>query len=305
MTIPVNTRSSQDLTAAHSAALQTAEGTNPEGDTAPATAFDSQLRALLSSSGGSQVNEEELFAAVIEERLGATASASVAEDFNMRFEQHKEELTRGDGYINVEKAANRALQDMVSVGHITATQREEIYNQSFMAAQLDDNHDALYDGRGGAGDDSIAVADLESALLSARVAIEALTNGELPPEYDGESDDLLSEMMEEDADLVTPEGTSVDGADEFVFKPESESDGKLVILLPQIMTGEIDHLLLKDENGNIIEEGRSTGVANGNREHFRFNRAGEDYPENITVEVRLASGEVKEYEIPNPGQRYD
>ncbi len=71
------------------------------------------------------------------------------------------------------------------------------------------------------------------------------------------------------------------------------------------MTGQVADVLLKDLEDNILERGNPTGVANGGREHFRFEKAGQDYPENLTVEVRMTDGSVKLYEIPNPGERYD
>ncbi|MCB0328865.1 MAG: hypothetical protein KDD70_04360 [Bdellovibrionales bacterium] len=310
MSTSINTETIQEVTTVPATSALSTESLSSSASSTGSSEFDGHLRALLSSTGSSVVNEEELFAAVIQERLQATKGDSAAEAFSQQFEQHKSELTRGDGYINVEKAANMALEDMVTAGHLTESEHDEVYDHSFMAAQLDSNLTALYDGRGGEGDATIATADLETALLSARAALEALANGELPAaalaaETTDTTDATSDEVSTEGGDLVTPDGVSVDGADEFVFKPESESDGKLVILLPTEYSRRVADLLLKDENGNIIERGRGTGVANGNREHFRFERAGADYPENLVVEVRLTSGELVQYEIADPSQRYD
>jgi hypothetical protein len=48
-----------------------------------------------------------------------------------------------------------------------------------------------------------------------------------------------------------------------------------------------------------------TSVANGGREHFRFNKPGADYPKDLTVEVTMKDGSIKTYKIPDPSQRYD
>ena len=151
MNISDKTPSVEEVTAALPATDSASQAQTSQAASGDVNAFEAQLRALLSPSSGSEVNEEELFAAVLEERLMDTKGDSVAEDFATSFDRHKRELTRSDGYVNVEEAANRALADMVSVGHITQTEHDDIYNQSFMAAQLDDNLSALYDGRGGEG----------------------------------------------------------------------------------------------------------------------------------------------------------
>lgn len=103
----------------------------------------------------------------------------------------------------------------------------------------------------------------------------------------------------------TKGGIHVDGPNGFLWKPVSDSNGKLAVLLPKGMTGDIASVVLKDANGQVIEKGRMTGVGNGDREHFRFSRPGADYPEGVTVEVQLKDGSVKTYTIDNPGQRYD
>jgi len=296
MSISINTE--------QSARLRTSEAPNESVQTTEQSAtFENQLRAFLSPSIGSTINEEELFAALLQERIQSSEGSEIAQFFGERFDSHKAALTRADGYINVEEAANRALADLVTEGHITQEEHDTLYQQSFMAAQLDDNHSALFDGRGEGEDQTIATGDLESALARAQAAIEALERGELPtgqtssPETPSDSSNSGT--------VVTPKGNEMDGPDEFVFKPHSDSDGKLVVILPKFMTGGVEDLLLKDKDGNILERGRGTGVANGNREHFRFDRPGEQYPEGLSVEVRLTSGEVKSYEITNPSERYD
>jgi hypothetical protein len=100
-------------------------------------------------------------------------------------------------------------------------------------------------------------------------------------------------------------GKAADGPSGFLWKPASDSDGKLVVLTPEGLTGKIESVVLKDESGRVIESGRSSGVANGDREHFRFRRAGGDYPPNVTVEIRMENGEIKRYRVEDPSRRVD
>src|SRR5690606_5915413 len=41
-------------------------------------------------------------------------------------------------------------------------------------------------------------------------------------------------------------GVNVDGPEGFLFKPASDSDGKLAVLLPKQMTGNVDSVTIKD-----------------------------------------------------------
>ncbi|MCB0352975.1 MAG: hypothetical protein KDD64_05595 [Bdellovibrionales bacterium] len=261
--------------------------------------FDVYLRGLLHPGADNQVSEEALYAALLQERIQSLKGEEGGSEFQAKLAERKAELTRADGYVAVEDAANQAMMDLVEAGVLTEEEASTVKAQSFRAAQLDDNLSALYDGRGGPGDPTIAVADMESALVTARSLIQQLEDGTL------ELTDEDLQAASGDGETITPSGTSVDGNEGFVFKPESDSDGRLVVILPADLTNQISDVLLKDEDDTILERGRMSGVANGGREHFRFEQAGGDYPENLTVEVRMTNGEILSYEIPNPSERYD
>jgi hypothetical protein len=97
----------------------------------------------------------------------------------------------------------------------------------------------------------------------------------------------------------------VDGGGGFLWKPVSDSNGKLVVLAPAGLTGKIRDCRVLRSSGAVIEAGRYVGVHNGGREHFRFNRPGRDYPAGCIAELRLKNGNRRHYVIPSPGQRYD
>ncbi len=66
---------------------------------------------------------------------------------------------------------------------------------------------------------------------------------------------------------------------EFLWKPESEKDGKLAVLIPSKFTGKVKSVKIFDKNGKKVGTGEYSGTANGNREHFRFDKPGGKYPE--------------------------
>ncbi len=96
-----------------------------------------------------------------------------------------------------------------------------------------------------------------------------------------------------------------DGPGGFLFKPQSENGGKLVVLTSEKESNNVQGVTIKDSNGNVLEQGRSSGFANGGREHFRFNKAGGSYPNNLVVEIAYKDGRRESRRIPNPGKRYD
>lgn len=94
-----------------------------------------------------------------------------------------------------------------------------------------------------------------------------------------------------------------DGNEGFLWKPVSDTTGKLVVLLPSSLTGKVSSVkLLKD---SLDETGRLSSIANGNREHYRFNKSGSEYPNNLKVVISLKTGCTINYTIPNTGIRWD
>lgn len=276
--------------------------------------FDAMLKSMLSPDAANNINEEELFAALIHERVATLKGEEAAAEYQKAFESSKQANTRADGYVNVEQAANDALSGLVGQGLLTEEEAGKVRSDSFAAAQLDDKHDVLYDGRGSGDDPTIAVMEMEAALLQARTTLQQLESGEIVSELTDPSTETTdasgteSSLGTEGNEMISPEGTTIDGEGGFLFKPESDR-GELVVLLPSGLADQVMSVVLRDAEGNEIEQGVSSGYANpdvgGEREHFRFSQPGSEYPENVTVAVTLADGSVKEYSIPNPSERYD
>jgi hypothetical protein len=91
----------------------------------------------------------------------------------------------------------------------------------------------------------------------------------------------------------------------FLWKPVSDSTGKLAILLPPSFTGRVSGVSVLSPEGRLIESGRDGGVGNGGREHFRFSRAGSEFPSGSIVAIRMLSGEVERIRIDRPGSRIE
>src|SRR5690606_28230634 len=85
-----------------------------------------------------------------------------------------------------------------------------------------------------------------------------------------------------------------------IWKPVSEGDGRLVVLLPSSYA-ESTGVAVADRNGNIIERVPFGPRTNGNRPTYRFSRSGGGYPSPAILVV----GSSQRFCIPNTGSRYD
>ena len=312
---PVVSTRAAEVTGQNQSVSQTTETKKTSGD---ASEFEAILRSAVRADQANQVNEEELFAGMVFERLKTTKGDEVAAQYSSALETQKGVLKKGDGYIPYEDAAKNALKSLRESGALTKEEADKTYSEAFDASQLDTNTDALFDGRGGAGDPTIALALLDSALASSRLMIEKFTAGELSASSRSLDDTSSAGNLKSitpigtagDASSVplqnTPQGTTFDGPKGFLFKPESSTDGNLAILLPQGLAQQVLSLVLNDETGKTLEEGRSTGYGEeGINEKFAFTKPGGSYGDNLTVKALLADGTVREWTIPDGSKRYD
>ena len=267
--------------------------------------FNAILSGLVQPDSANNVNEEELFASLVTERISKLSGTEAAAEYQELLESEKAKLQRPDGVVSYETAANNTLKALVDKGTLTSEEADKIHAQAFEAAQLDDNLSALYDGRGSAGDPTIALMEMESALEKARLKIEAFDNEEVSADT---STHGLNESSSNFKSLVSS-GSAMDGEGGFLWKPVSDSNGKLVVLLPANLSHEITQVLLKDESGNVLEEGQFSSFGNadsvGERAHYRFKKAGGDYPNGTIVEVTLQNGETVTYTVSNTSSRCD
>ncbi len=264
----------------------------------PGGEFAQTLKAFIAPGEGNKVSEEELFSALVQERIKKTQGEGALGEFTNILNGCKSRMRKADGYVPVEEATKQALIEFREAKKLSQEETDKIYSESFAAAQLDDNKEALFDGRGGANDPTIAVATMEQALLLSGTKIEGFDSGASKADIRSISEAATG------AAVSTAGSEAVTGADAgFLFKPISESDGKLVVLLPSRLTGLVSGLSIVGPDGQVTESGRYRGIGNGGREHFRFSKPGSQYANGSTVQAKLITGEIVRYLIGNTSQR--
>jgi hypothetical protein len=225
----------------------------------------------------------------------------------------------------MEKAAVSPLRNVVESGMIDETEGDRIYSEAFMGAQLDDNHDELWDDRGSESDPTIAIASIEEAMMKVEMFMNGLNSGEIEVVERSISNGSTGESrvngtgsnnsaISESASVANSNGNikpqSLDGAGGFLWKPVSESDKKLVVLLPEALRGMINrveiHSSLPPSEATKLADGRFAGDnMNGNRPHFRFERPGSTYGNNVHVVAYHNDGSMLTWDIKNGGSRND
>jgi hypothetical protein len=291
-------------------------------DNESASDFGSILSGILSPLGKESISEEELFAGVIQARIKATKGDEAASEYASALAAEKS-ANSGNRRFSVEEAARGVLSQLQEDGTLTEAEATTIHAESFKAAQLDDNKEALYDDKGGPTDPTIAIAKLEAALLSARTVMEEIESGDANPGQLGldigntglpsirvkiMDDGTFGLPNSEDSSKAVNkigESEPLDGPEGFLFKPVSDTTGNLVILLPHALKEQVESVILKNSAGEVLDQGNDGGYGNGDRQHFRFSKPGSEYPEQLTVEVKLEGGQKKVYLIEDPSLRYD
>ena len=262
--------------------------------------------------GRSEVNEEEVYQALIEYQLQAL-SPEASGHYTEKLNEAKGKYTRSNGYVAIEDLTNATIDAMVSSGDLGAEKAALLKADAFKNAQLDTNLNALWDSIGGGEDKTIAVASVTGAVES----VSATSRGEvqnatlqgvdssapLSPNTNNVNSDANLDAMNAGA------LSSNDGKGGFLWKPVSDSNGRLVILLPSRMNGFIQsveiHSSLPPSATTLIAEGRYANMGNGGRCHFRFPKPGAAYGNNIQVVVRGTDGTYVSYHIPRGGSRWD
>jgi hypothetical protein len=105
------------------------------------------------------------------------------------------------------------------------------------------------------------------------------------------------------APASAPPASSGGGGGGFLWKPVSEGDGNLVVLLPASMRGQVAAVYIQ-KGGSTVESGRFSGdTHNGGRPHYRFSQPGAGYGSGLTLVAVLKDGTRRSWGIGNGGQR--
>lgn len=277
--------------------------------------FDSFMMDVLRTDKGKKIggraSEEELFSGLVQYQVKTSLGDDKLAEFQDILLSQSLYLQDTRGVRSWEDATREALLEFKARESATEDEVNAIYSTSFAAAQLDNKTDELWDRRG----DTKSVMKIDAALEKAKAAmgeIESSAVSVKPMTVPGMST-MNAEISGTTASISSaPESSGnvkqanpKDGGGGFVFKPISESDGKLAIITPPSYTGKIDSVVLKTLTGELIEEGKSGGVGNGGREHFRYKKPGGSYPQDLVVELMLKDGSSVQYNISDPKKRWD
>ena len=92
-------------------------------------------------------------------------------------------------------------------------------------------------------------------------------------------------------------------SNQFLYKPVSEADRNLAVLLPSD-SGWGSQVSILDQSGNVLGTGRQFGE-NAGRPVYRFDQPGASYGQNLTVRITDAAGNVTNMPIASGGARYE
>lgn len=275
--------------------------------------FKGFMLSALGKGETANVSEEELFAALIQKEV-AVVDGSAEKLFKDKFEEMKKTLARPDGIVSYEDAANKTLDFLISDGTIDSKTAEKLRSTAFRAAQLDSNLDKLYDDRGSANDPTIAVAQISEALVKIQQALSDIAAGTTASTQSIATESTVKDSSSS-ANSASNTARELDGEGGFLWKPVSESDGNLVVLLPtDIKASAISSVEIHSGNSNgeqfssstLLGTGTFSGdTANGGRAHFRFSKPGESYGSSAYLVAQLNDGTSISYLIDNPGERVD
>jgi len=92
----------------------------------------------------------------------------------------------------------------------------------------------------------------------------------------------------------------------FLWKPVSDKNGDLAILIPKQLTGKVKEVRIINPDGTkSMAKGKYSGVGNGNREHYRFTKPGGGYPDRAIVLIKLEDGTARHVRISDTSRRIE
>jgi hypothetical protein len=92
----------------------------------------------------------------------------------------------------------------------------------------------------------------------------------------------------------------------FLWKPVSDKNGDLVVLLPKKLTGKVQEIrILSPDGKKNLGKGKYSGIGNGEREHFRFSKPGSAYPDGSIVYIKLDNGTTRHVKISDTSRRIE
>lgn len=280
-----------------------AQGTTASEETGTASGKAAEfLSEIFNKTNSGTVSEEELYAAVTYSQLAEDFGQDAADAFKTQLVDNLDMNRRADGYTPIEQGVLTSLQQLIDSGTITQAKAETLNGEAFIAAQLDSNSKALWDHLGS----TQAVAQLESALASSNALLDKIASGEvqaagrtltLDDDQAGSAAVPLSSASGQLAGAA--DSTSSLSGTGIIWKPISESDHKLVVVLP---SSDDPQIRLYSPDGTYIETGDDKGLLSesDSRRVYRFNLPGAGYQDGTLLQVGGTT-----YRINSTASRYN
>lgn len=266
--------------------------------------FSTELKGMLTSYDGNNVSEEALFSALVGKQLKEMKGDEA-------FGKYSSIVTAssGPGY-SFEEQSVQALITLTDSGGISEEEASKIYSNAFSAAQLDGDTEHLFDHIGGGADQTKATETIATGISKAEAAMTLIEAGTLTAPPISITDATararaafsLTGGQSAPARAISSASDQSGGSGPFLYKPMSDSDGKLVVLSPSNIADQVESARIT-KDGQVLDEGRWGGIGNGSRAHFRFSKPGSSYPNNLTVEFVLKDRSLKSFEIANSAER--
>ncbi len=268
------------------------------------TSLLSILNELIGPNRAASVNEEQLFASIIFERIEASKGEPVAREYQALLEEKMGENRLENGYIYVETAARDALAEMERNGNLTLEEAETIHAQAFQAAQLDNNTSALFDSFGTTMSTAPAATATEKVLAKLLQFDDGIVDsGKMSLSYQ-QAQYVGKQGMRIETSNTDPEigltGTPVEELTGLRWNPVSTDVETLAVVLPMQMQG-VGNVYVTNGSNQIIEEGFHSGEDKG-RLVYRFNQRGEQYPDPSILNVQMENGDIYKFQIPSPAE---
>ena len=269
----------------------------PVAEKTPGTmTFADFVRARIKGNEEGKVSEAEMQYGIVSYQLHQENTK--AEAFFQS--EYAEALSLG---AETEAAVRIALKNTYQAGFIPKSAAEWVNGLSRFSAQFDSS-DKL------ASVEESGLLDFDSAIIHANAALASLVQGlvtAIPMPLE-QSSTLKAAAAEQSSSLQRPKLIGGSQAAGFLWKPISEADNKLVVLLPSRLTGLIENagVYLDDTGEKLLEKGRFAGDrSNGARSHYRFAKSGSAYPNNVYFIVKLKDGSSEAYKINNSAARFE
>lgn len=254
-----------------------------------------------------RVNEQELYSALVHRRL-EKEKPELATRYAAELKAAADTYRTGHpDDLNMFKVSDRLMRQYVRESKLSQADYRSIRDDAFGRAQLDSDRTRLSAVKSEGSKDGDTPLRAVSTAVKKIETNEAATSGEIAQFRAHEAEISRAKFKDRKAGSVLQPGTAVStisGAAPagFLWKPVSEKNGNLVVLLPPELTGRAAGVTVHSPDGNsVLARGSYSGIGNGAREHYRFGKPGGSFPDGAVVTISLAGGEQLRIAVPKSG----